>query len=94
MQNINKLIENCECAKKNKKLDEDIWWEDEFGSDLTDMIDCHAIFEGDPPCLLEVRNISTYMPDTGTAKERIDNQIKRQAACAECKAKWLMQEYE
>lgn len=80
-QNLEALKENYEQAKKHNELNEIYWWEDETGFDLTDGIDCHVVFQGDPPCLCEERNCW-------------DDTFKKQAACAECKAIWLMGEYE
>ncbi len=70
------------------------WWEDEFGSDLTDMIDCHVVFADDPPCLLEKRGLSEQMPASATSEEKCNNRVACERACAECKALWLMGEYD
>lgn len=63
------------------------WWQGEYGDDLTDMIDCHVVFDGDPPCLVESRGIE-WTPKT------IEDRMRKNEACAECKAKWLMGVYE
>ncbi len=94
IHNMQSLIEAYEQAENDNELDEVYWWEDECGTYLTDMIDCHVVFKGEPPCLLEERKLSEYMPSTATKEERVENQIRCQAACAECKARWLMREYE
>ena len=57
-------------------------FEDEYGSDLTFMIDCHPVFKGDKPCLVEERGVDW------------DDHILRDRTCSECKAIWLMDEYE
>lgn len=63
------------------------YWEDEYGGSLLYGIDCHVVFQGEPPCLVEERGLEMY-PDN--QKER----WKRDDACAECKAIWLMRKYE
>ena len=57
-------------------------WEDEYGADLTFMIDCHPVFQGDKPCLLKEHGIDW------------DKDIMSDETCSECKAIWLMEEYE
>lgn len=84
MLNMRELIDNY----NEYKDDPDIyWWCDEYGGYLTDMIDCHVVFKGEPPCLLDERGID-ISPDTS------EERIKRDEACAECKAIWLMGVYE
>lgn len=58
-----------------------VWWVDYFGRSLVEWIDCHTVFKDSTPCLNKVRNVM-YGGD-GWEKN-----------CAECKAKWLMEEYE
>lgn len=82
--NMNNLIHSYE----EYKDDEDaIWWEDEYGGSLLYGIDCHVVFQGEPPCLLDERGLSI---DPKTKEER----WARDDACAECKAIWLMGKYE
>ena len=83
MHNMSELIDNYQCRTEP----DEAWWENEYGSDLTDMVDCHVVFEGEPPCLLEKRGID-FTPNT------MDERFKRDAACAECKAIWLMEVYD
>lgn len=82
MQDMVKLIDNYD-----QREEDECWWKDEYGNDLTEMIDCHVVFEGDPPCLLDERKIEW---EPKAAKDR----IAKQDACAECKAIWLMEKYE
>lgn len=88
IQSLNKLKEQYEQVKKDGELNEVYWWEDEFGADLTDGIDCHPVFEGEPPCLCKERG---YFDKYELS---MDERIKKAEACAECKAIWLMGEYE
>lgn len=88
------IIRNLEILREQyeevKDLPEDEkwnYWEDEYGSSLLYGIDCHVIFQGDPPCLLDERGLSI---DPKDPKER----WARDDACAECKAIWLMGKYE
>ena len=83
-QNMTELIKNY----KEYKDDPDVcWWCDEYGGYLADMIDCHVVFQGEPPCLCKGRGIDIYPKSK-------EERIKRDAACAECKAIWLMGVYE
>ena len=88
IQSLEILKAQYEEAKKAGELDEVFWWENEFGQDLTDGIDCHVIFEGQPPCLCKERGLFDEYPVT------VENKIKRATACAECKAIRLMGEYD
>ena len=84
MHNMSELI----AMHEEYKDDPDVyWWQNEYGGDLTDMIDCHVVFGGDPPCLIDERGIE-WEPITG------EGRMQKQEACAECKAKWLMGKYE
>lgn len=94
IQNMQDLMESYEQAEKDGELKEVFWWENEFGMDLTDMIDCHVIFKGEPPCLLDERGLNRYNTCAMTKEEKIEHRCKCDAACAECKAIWLMGEYE
>lgn len=94
IQNMKNLIEAHDQAEKDGELDEIFWWEDEFGADLTDMIDCHVVFKDSLPCLIHERNIPYDLPDSASNEDKWKNRLRRDAACAECKAKWLMEEYE
>lgn len=94
IQSMEALKENYEQAKADGALKEEAWWEDEFGRDLTDMIDCHVVYQGDPPCLMDERGLSRYLPPTATVQERCNNTVACDRACAECKAIFLMGEYE
>lgn len=87
LQSLNTLKEQYEEAKAAGELDEVDWWIDEVGMDLTDGIDCHPVFKGEPPCLWNERGLNKY-PLT------VEDKIKRVEACAECKAIWLMGEFE
>lgn len=84
IQNLQELIENWKTMKEDVKNGDDpyIPSEGEYGQDLTWQIDCHPIFKGDRPCLLDERKIK--MDDKGLYKIH----------CEECKAMWLMDEYE
>ena len=88
IQSLNRLKEQYEQAKKDGELDEDYWWEDEYGYLLTDGISCHVVYKGDPPCLCEERGLF------GRNDLSMDERIEQAQACAECKAIWLMGEYE
>lgn len=83
VRNMEVLKENYEQYKKDIANGEDdyCFWQDEYGSDLTDMIDCHPVFSDSAPRLCEKRNCW-------------DDQCEKDEACAECKALWLMEEYE
>lgn len=87
IQSLNRLKEQYEEAKKAGELDKVFWWENEFGENLTDGIDCHVVFKGEPPCLCKKRRLFDVYPVT------VENKIKRATACAECKGIWLMGEY-
>ena len=87
IENLKNLKEQYEQAKADGELNEVYWWIDEYGADLTDEIDCHVVFQGEPPCLCEERNLNLYSKD-------LDEKMKAQAACAECKAIYLMGEFE
>lgn len=81
-------MQNLIYSYNENKDDKDIqWWCDEYGGDYLFGIDCHVVFQGEPPCLLDERNISI---DPKEEKER----WARDEACAECKAIWLMGKYE
>jgi len=78
-------VQQKESAETQEDLEDVIdypWWTGEYEEDLTWQIDCHVIFEGDEPCLLDERHIE--MDRYGRYKEH----------CAECKAKWLMKEFD
>ena len=81
--NLDVIIRNLTLLKEQKENEDedDIFWEDEFGNDLTYMIDCHPVFSDSTPCLNDVRN-AEY--DTAEYHEN----------CEECKANWLLEEYE
>ena len=82
--NMTNLIHSYEEYKDDKDIQ---WWCDEYGGDYLFGIDCHVVFEGEPPCLIEERGLSH---DPKTKEER----WARDDACAECKAIWLMGKYE
>lgn len=82
VQNLTELKESYEQAKANNELDEINWWVNEYGSYLTDFIDCHPVFKDSKPCLLDKYKID------------YEDHVKRNDACAECKAIWLMEEWE
>ena len=84
---LQKLIESYKEWKEDGSPDDYYWWKDEYGGNLTDDIDCHVVFEGEPPCLIEERGLSH---DPKNKEER----CARDDACAECKAIWLMGIYE
>lgn len=84
---LQELIQSYKEWKADGSPDDFYWWKDEYGGNLTDDIDCHVIFEGEPPCLIEERGLSH---DPKTKEER----WARDDACAECKAIWLMGKYE
>ena len=83
IQNLQTLVEEWKEMRRQvaKGEEEYIPTEDEYGSDLTWQIECHPIFQGDRPCLNEVRNTEYGEREFG------EN-------CKECKAMWLMEEYE
>ena len=74
--------ENAEDQEERDELEDYVWWEGEYGNDLVWQIDCHPIFKGDRPCLLDERHVK--MDDKGLYKVH----------CCECKARWLMEIYE
>ena len=84
--NLNNLIKQYKQAIADGELDEVEWWVDEYGADLTDEIDCHVVFQDEPPCLCEERNLNMFSKDH-------DEKMKAQAACSECKAIYLMGEF-
>lgn len=83
IENLQILINQWEIMKQEVADGDDPYIpnESEYGEDLTWQIDCHPIFKGDKPCLLDVRNIE--MDSKGLYKQH----------CSECKAVWLMEEY-
>ena len=86
IENLKTLTEQYEQAKSDGELDEIEWWTNEFGADLTDDIDCHVVFQGEPPCLCEERGLNMFSKDH-------EEKMKADAACSECKAIYLMGEY-
>ena len=82
-RNIDVLIQNLTLLKEQYENldDEDCWWFDEYGASLVWQIACHPVFADSTPCLNEERGVE-YEEDGWH-----DN-------CQECKAKWLMEEYE
>lgn len=63
----------------NREPDEDIYFEDEYGHNVTDYIDCP--YTGSDKCLNEIRGVEY--------KEKGWNDN-----CSECKARWLLEENE
>ena len=85
---IRNNMDNLMWSYKEYGQEEDSWWwEDDCGGDYLFGIDCHVVFQGDPPCLLDERGISI---DPKTPEER--RQMRE--ACNECKAIWLMGKWE
>lgn len=81
--NLDAILYNLNLLKEQYEdhEEDETWWEDEFGRNLLWQIDCHPIFLDDTLCLNETRGI----PYKG--KGWSEN-------CQECKAKWLMEEFE
>ena len=84
IRNLQELIEKYKQMQEDVEQGEDPYeyHEGEYGNDLTWQIDCHPIFKGDKPCLLDERHVE------------MDKQGLYQAHCRECKARWLMEEYD
>ena len=82
IKNLQDLIDNYEIMKRDVEQGDDPYQFYEYESDLTWQIDCHPIFKNDRPCLLEERKI------------KMDNKGLYKIHCEECKAMWLMDEYQ
>ncbi|MDD4608963.1 MAG: hypothetical protein PHY71_02265 [Bacteroidaceae bacterium] len=85
MTNLDVIIENLQSLKKNHEEhgnDEEYdWWNDECGCSLAWQIDCHPVFIDSTPCLNDVRKVK-YQTEGWSEN------------CEECKARWLMENYE
>ena len=83
MTNLDVIVRNLLLLKEQEitASEDDVWWEDEFGNDLTDMISCHPVFKDSTPCLNDVRKV-----------EYGSNEYREN--CKECKAEWLFEKYE
>jgi len=82
-------IKSCyEEYKDDIEEDEVQFLEDEYGSDCTWQIACHPVFSDSTPCLNDERGV-----DYPSGKS-MDEKMKWEANCSECKARWLMEVYE